>query len=154
MWVLASPHAVGVFFIVVLHWMSRLALWYIIKVCFLVCSAPPTHQTFFGTAGQTVNLAINNWWKANIENAIACKATALQLSLVRTPLLGEPARALCIMSKLPFSSSQRLKSLFKLYLFVVPFNSIVVWLRQLGNLKGNSVIKATRALQKPIVKKC
>ena len=33
-WTPASPHAVGGFFIMVLHWMSRLAL------CFLICSAP------------------------------------------------------------------------------------------------------------------
>lgn len=44
-WTLASSHAVGGFIVMVLHWMSRLVILCIIKVCFRICSAPDTHQT-------------------------------------------------------------------------------------------------------------
>ena len=59
-WTRASPHAVGGFFITVLHWMSKLALLYHIEVCFLICNAPVTHQTFSGSPGQAVNLVNDN----------------------------------------------------------------------------------------------
>lgn len=127
MWILPSPHEVDGF-IMVLHWMSRLLLLSIIKIGFFICSAPTTQQTICGYPGWTLCLADSNWEEINTGNAIACKATLLQLFLVRTSLLGEPFRALCIMSKLPFSNSQSFKFLFKLYLLVLPFISIVMWL--------------------------
>lgn len=101
LWILPSPHEVGGFIMMLFY---QVCFFCFIKVCFFNSSARTNQQIVCGCAGQTVCLAVNNWEEINIENVMVCKATPLQLSLVRTPLLRELFRALCIVSKLPFSS--------------------------------------------------
>lgn len=125
LWILLSPHEVGGLIMVLCY--QGCFFWVLSKFVSLLAVPPPTSRPS-GYPGQTVCFADNNREEINTENATACKATPLQLSLVRTPLLGDPLWVLCNSVKVSIFKPSFKYKLLKLYLLVFPFISLQVWL--------------------------